>query len=64
MNTGIYIRAIIEGRPESIDIGDTRLPADELLRWLTTLPDDSVLRTIDVAREAVRVTAKFNRRKP
>jgi hypothetical protein len=47
LDTGIYIRAKIAGKWESIDIGDDRLPAPELLRWLVTLPNDAIIRTID-----------------
>lgn len=63
MNTGIYIRAMIETRAESIDIGDHRLPADQLLRWLATLPDDAILRTIDKVKDAMKDAAKSARRK-
>lgn len=51
MNTGVYIRAKIDGRWESIDIGDTRLPADVLLRWLVTLSNEGVIRVIERVRE-------------
>jgi len=32
--TGIYIRAEIDGKWESVDIADPRLPEDQLVRWL------------------------------
>jgi hypothetical protein len=56
LNTGIYIRARVAGKYESIDIGDDRLPAPELLRWLTSLPDDAILRTIDRAKLAAEAS--------
>ena len=34
MNTGIFIRAQIDGRWLSVDIGDTKLTADQTLIWL------------------------------
>lgn len=51
MNTGFYIRAKIDGRWESIDIGDTRLSADVLLRWLVTLSNESLISVIEHVRE-------------
>lgn len=36
MDTNIFIRAHINGKPESIDIGDPRLSTEQLLRWLNT----------------------------
>jgi hypothetical protein len=53
METGIYIRAIIAGRGDSIDIGDPQLSAEQLLRWLAGLPDDQILVTMDRVREAI-----------
>ena len=34
METGIFIRAEIEGKWESVDIGDERIPDKEILLWL------------------------------
>lgn len=34
MKTGIFIRAQLNGHYESVDIGDKRLPTDEILAWL------------------------------
>lgn len=34
METGIFIRAKVEGKWESVDIGDSRLSAVETLSWL------------------------------
>ena len=59
MNTGIYIRAKVDNKFGSIDIGDDRLPAPELLRWLATLPDDAILRTVDRAKETIKRAAKL-----
>lgn len=58
MNTGIYIRAKIDNKWESIDIGDDRLPAPELLRWLAGLPDDAILRTVDRAKETIATASR------
>ncbi len=58
METGVYIRAKVGSKFESIDIGDERLPAPELLRWLGTLPDDAILRTVDKAKELIAAADK------
>ena len=34
METGIFIRAEIDGKLIAVDIGDKRLPDDMLLEWL------------------------------
>ena len=34
VDTGIIIRAEIEGRVESVDIGDERVSGEELTRWM------------------------------
>ena len=34
MNTGIYIRAEIDGKWDSVDIGDERLSNVQVLEWL------------------------------
>lgn len=34
IETGIYIRAMINGKWESVDIGDDRLSDKEVLKWL------------------------------
>jgi hypothetical protein len=44
--TGIYIRAEIDGKWQAVDIGDPRLPDDELLLWLRTLPADGLIRCV------------------
>lgn len=56
METGIFIRAMIGNKAESIDIGDPRLSTEQLLRWLATLEDDVVLRTMDKVRECFAAT--------
>lgn len=57
MNTGIFIRAIpLHGEKyESVDIGDPRLRANELLIWLATQSDEGVLRAINRVREVTLV---------
>lgn len=34
MDTGIFIRAQVDGKWDSIDIGDLRLPDIEVTKWL------------------------------
>lgn len=34
MKTGIFIRAEIDGKWESVDIGDERVPDEDVLYWL------------------------------
>lgn len=34
METGIYIRAQIDGRWENVDIGDPRVPDERIMEWL------------------------------
>jgi hypothetical protein len=34
METGIFIRAQIDGKWDSVDIGDPKLPDAEVLKWL------------------------------
>jgi hypothetical protein len=42
--TGIYIRAKIGERWESVDIGDPRLPDAEVEQWLRSLPTEGLIR--------------------
>jgi hypothetical protein len=57
MDTGIFIRAFISantdigGRMESVDIGDSRLRADQLLEWLLSKDDTFILRVMNICRE-------------
>ena len=53
METGIVIRVLIVGKPETIDIGDPRLKTAQLLRWLAGLADDQLVVTMDRVREAI-----------
>lgn len=41
MKTGIYIRAEIEGKWESVDIGDKRLSNEQVLEWLKSRGGDN-----------------------
>jgi len=34
MQTGIYIRALVQGIYRNYDIGDPELPDDEVVKWL------------------------------
>ena len=43
METGIYIRAEIDGKWESVDIGDERLPNEQVLAWLRSRGGDNIL---------------------
>lgn len=42
METGIYIRAQIEGKWGAVDIGDERLPDKEVLEWLRSRGGENV----------------------
>jgi hypothetical protein len=64
METGIFIRAFIALRPESVDIGDRRLSAEQLLRWLAGLKDDQILVTMDKVRAAIEAAAEESVAKP
>jgi hypothetical protein len=55
LDTGIYIRAQIDGKWESIDIGDARTPAPVVLRWLAGFSDDAILRTMDRVKASMGV---------
>ncbi len=54
IDTGIFIRAQIEGRWQSLDIGDPRLTAEQLLRWLVELSPSQLVRTFDLVREKIQ----------
>jgi len=63
MDTGIFIRAYVEGsvftsgkesRWESIDIGDPRLRADQLLEWLASKDYESIIRTMVTVKARLR----------
>ena len=41
MNTGIYIRELVDGKWQSIDIGDTRLSNEQVLKWLRSRGGDN-----------------------
>ncbi len=41
METNIFIRAQIDGKWVSVDIGDERLSSEEVVSWLRSRKDDS-----------------------
>ena len=43
MNTGIFIRAEIDGKWKSVDIGDSQLPNTEVVKWLRSRGGDNRL---------------------
>jgi hypothetical protein len=53
ISTGIFIRVEIGGRWQSIDIGDPRLNAEQLLEWLVNLSDEGVLRAVRRAEAVI-----------
>jgi hypothetical protein len=56
--TGIFIRARKRNHAsgyDSIDIGDQRLNAPELLSWMAALDDASLMRVMDFVRAIVRI---------
>jgi hypothetical protein len=53
METNIYIRAKVDGKWQSVDVADPRLPADMLLRWLATLTNEGVIEVIDAVRRNI-----------
>jgi hypothetical protein len=67
-DTGIFIRARVGDRWESVDIGDPRLPLATVLGWLDTLDRDALLRLAATLITASRVSgasaAALARRKP
>ena len=57
-STGIFIRARKRNHAsgyDSIDIGDQRLTAPELLRWMAALDNASLMRVMDFIRAIVRI---------
>lgn len=36
METGIFVRVCLEGKWQSVDIGDEQLPDEEVCKWLRT----------------------------
>lgn len=62
MNTGMFIRAQIDGKWQSIDIGDPRLPADKLLEWLVTLPPSGVAVVYERVKDIVHKERKQGER--
>lgn len=53
MVTQILIRACIGSKWESVDIGDPKLSADQLLRWMASKDDEYILQVIKIARETI-----------
>jgi len=61
MNTGITIRAYLNNKKvESIDIGDPKLDAEQLLRWMAPKDDQYLLDVIRIVRETILGTRKPN----
>ena len=43
MKTGIFIRAKVNGKWDSVDIGDVRLPDAEVATWLSSSGGENVM---------------------
>lgn len=53
IKTGVNIRAYLDGRVQKVDIGDQRLSAPILLRWLVNLDLHARERAMNYARDAI-----------
>jgi hypothetical protein len=56
-NSFVYIRAMIGGKPQTIDMLARELPAPELWKWLVTLRPDELARATEIARLSLSAPA-------